>query len=118
MHLPLQIQFHGIDHSDAIEARVRQKAAKLDRLYGHIMGCRVVIDAPHRHQRKGNTYNVRIDLTVPGGEIVVNRDPADDGSHTDVYVALRDAFNAAGRALEDFARRQRGDIKSHSRAAL
>lgn len=113
MKLPVQITFRGFPPSEAIEAAVRERAGKLDRFYSGIMGCRVVVEAPHRHHRDGRIYHVRIDLTVPGGELVVKRDPARHGAHQDVYVAIRDAFDAARRQLEDYARRQRLRVKTH-----
>ena len=113
MQIPLQITFRGLPPSDAIEAKVRERAEKLDRFHARITSCRVVIDAAHRRHHKGNLYNVRIDLTVPGGELVVNREPHERDTHQDPYVALRDAFDAAGRRLEDHIRRQRGEVKSH-----
>ena len=113
MKQPLQINFRDIPHSDAVEARVREKAAKLDEFYEHIMSCSVMIEAPHGHHYKGSLYHVRIDLTVPNGELVINRAPKDHHAHEDVYVAIRDAFNAARRKLQDYARKQRGDVKSH-----
>jgi cold shock CspA family protein len=71
-----------------------------------------VIEA-RRRRRKGDLYHVRIDLTVPGAEIVVRRDPPEDHVHEDVVVAVRDAFKAARRRLQDFARESRGQIKAH-----
>ena len=113
MRQPLQINFRDIPQSDAIEATVREKADKLDKFYDQIMTCRVMIEAPHGHHHKGKLYHIRIDLTVPNGEIVINRDPGDHHAHEDVYVAIRDAFDAARRKLQDYARKQRGDVKSH-----
>ena len=113
MRQPLQINFRDIPQSDAIEAKVREKADKLDKFYDKIMTCSVMIEAPHGHHHKGYLYHVRIDLTVPNGEIVVNRDPKDNHAHEDVYVAIRDAFDAARRRLQDYARIQRGDVKKH-----
>ena len=113
MRQPLQINFRDIPKSDAVEARVREKAEKLDKFYDKIMTCSVMIEAPHGHHHKGNLYHVRIDLTVPNGEIVINRDPKDNHAHEDVYVAIRDAFDAARRRLQDYARKQRGDVKKH-----
>jgi ribosomal subunit interface protein len=113
MRQPLQINFRDIPQSDAVEARVREKAEKLDRFYDKIMTCSVMVEAPHGHHHKGNLYHVRIDLTVPNGEIVINRDPKDNHAHEDVYVAIRDAFDAARRKLQDYARKQRGDVKKH-----
>lgn len=108
MQLPLQITFHGIDRSAAIEAAIREKAAKLEQFHHRIMSCAVVVEVPGRHKQKGKEFVVRIDLKVPGGEIVVNHD-----HHEDVYVAVRDAFDAARRKLEDALRRQRGEVKTH-----
>ena len=114
MQLPLQISFHNMDASDAVDARIREKAAKLDRFADRIMSCRVVVEAPNRRGHKGKLYHVRIDMTVPGaGEIVVNREAPENHAHEDVYVAVRDAFNAAARQLEDHARKRRGEVKTH-----
>jgi ribosomal subunit interface protein len=104
----MQITIRDIDHSEALEAHIRDKAKKLDEFFNHIMSCRVVVEMPHKHHRQGKQFNVRIDIGVPGSEIVVNRDHAED-----VYVALRDAFDAAKRQLEEYARKIRGDIKTH-----
>lgn len=113
MELPLQIAFRNLEHSSVIEEMVREKAAKLEEFAERIMGCRVVIEVPHRHHERGNQYQVRIDITVPGGEIVVNREPPLHVEYRDLGVALRDAFDAARRQLEDYVRRQRGLIKAH-----
>ncbi len=108
MQIPLQITIRDVDHSEALEAHIREKAKKLDEFFNHIMSCRVVVEVPHKHHQQGKQYNVRIDIGVAGGEIAVNRDHSED-----VYVALRDAFDAAKRKLEDYARKLRGDVKTH-----
>ncbi len=108
MRLPLQLSVRNMSLSEAAEADIREKAARLDSFYDQVMGCRVIIEVPHRHHHKGVLYNVRIDMTVPGSELVIKREP-----HEDLYVAIRDAFDAARRQLEDFARRRRGDVKTH-----
>ena len=108
MQIPLQITIRGIEHSDALETHIREKADKLDEFFDRIMSCRVVVEVPHKHHHQGKQFTVRIDIGVPGSEIVVNRDHAED-----VYVALRDAFDAAKRQLEDYARKIRGDVKTH-----
>lgn len=113
MELAVQISFRGLPSTDAIEAKVRAHAARLERYYDHITGCRVMIESPHRRHHQGKLYHVRIDLTVPGKELVVSREPAEHHAHEDVYVAIRDAFDAARRRLEDHARRQRGAVKVH-----
>jgi ribosomal subunit interface protein len=117
MQIPLQVTFHGIDHSDAVETRIREKVAKLEQLYDRVTSCRVVIESHHKNtsnlHHKGEPFHIRIDLTVPGTELVVKRDPKDSHVHEDVYVALRDAFGAMERQLKEFAARQRGDVKAH-----
>ncbi|MGE5218112.1 MAG: HPF/RaiA family ribosome-associated protein [Chloroflexota bacterium] len=142
MKTALQITFRNMPPSNAIEENIREKAAKLDSLFDGIMSCRVIVEAPHRHHHKGKAYQVRIDMTVPGGEVVVNRapkrldaakapdpekleknlaeshEPSKHAAHEDVYVAIRDAFNAAGRKLQDYIRRRRGKTKLHETAPL
>lgn len=113
MKIPLQITFRDIDRSDAMEAAIREKADKLDRFYAHIMSCRVAVSREHQHRHQGNLYQVHIDITVPNHEIVVTRSPDQHHAHEDFYVALRDAFNAATRQLENHVRKQRGDVKHH-----
>ncbi len=113
MQLPLQITFRNMEASPAMEALIREKAAKLDRFHDHIMSCRVMVEARHRHHHKGVIYHVRLDITVPGKEIVISREPEQDHSHEDVYVAIRDAFDAARRRLEDTVRKARAKIKNH-----
>ncbi|NVM21077.1 MAG: ribosome-associated translation inhibitor RaiA [Desulfobacterales bacterium] len=111
MKIPLQITARHFDLTERLEDVIREKAKKLDRYYDQIMRCRILVEAPHRHHHKGVLYNVRIDITVAGGELVVKREP-----HEDLYVAIRDAFDAARRRLQDHARRQRGDVKHHEEA--
>ncbi len=113
MRIPLQITWRDLPVSAAVEAAIREKAAKLDEFCDDIMSCHVLIESPHRHRHKGRLYHLRIDLTVPGDEIVIRRDPREDATHEDVYVVIRDAFDAARRQLEDYVRRRRGDVKTH-----
>jgi len=138
----LKITFRDMPSSKAIEDNIHEKANKLDSLYDDIMSCRVIVEAPHRHHHKGKAYVVRIDMTVPGGELVVNREPkrllaaraahveelektlvenhgpSKHAAHEDAYVAIRDAFNAAARKLQDYARRRRGKTKIHASTPL
>lgn len=109
MQKPIQITFHDIAHSEALDARIREKADKLESFHPHITSCRVVVEERDRHRHQGKQFCIRLDVRVPEHEIVVNRDHDED-----VYVALRDAFDAARRQLEDIARMQRGDVKQRS----
>lgn len=104
---PLKIRYHGLDQSDAIDAKVQARAEKLDRFYDRITACNVVIEANDHRHHKGRIYRVGIDLIVPGGELVVSRSPDEKHEHEDVYVAIRDSFDAAGRLLQDHVRRKR-----------
>ncbi len=113
MQLPLEITFRDMPPSEAVETVIREKADKLDHLFGRIMSCHVTVEAPHKHHNKGKLYQVHIDITVPNGEVVVSRDKHKNHAHEDVYVAIRDAFDAARRQLEGFARKQRGEVKHH-----
>jgi cold shock CspA family protein len=115
MNLPLQISFHNMEPADWIERLVREHSASLERFCNHIISCRVVIDRPHVHHRNGNFYEVRIDLKVPGEEIVARREPPVHEEYKDIRVAIRDAFNRAARQLEDYVRRQRRDVKHRER---
>lgn len=109
MQIPLQITVRDVPRSDAVEEHIRQKVEKLDEFYNHIISCRVVVEAPHRHKHQGRQYTLRIDIGVPGHEIVVNRD-----HHEDIYVALRDGFDAAKRQLDEYVHRMRRETKTHA----
>jgi ribosomal subunit interface protein len=109
MQIPVEITLRDIPHSDAVEARIREKIEKLDRFHERVMSCRVTVESPQQRKHQGKLYSVHIDMKVPGGgELVVNR-----MQNEDIYVGIRDAFNAAARQLEDHVRRQRGDVKTH-----
>lgn len=108
MEIPLQITGRNFELSETIESEIRQKAEKLHKFYDRIIRCRVVVESPHRRCHQGKLYNIRIYLTLPGSELIVKRKP-----HEDLYVVIRDSFQAARRKLEDFSRLQRGDVKHH-----
>jgi cold shock CspA family protein/ribosome-associated translation inhibitor RaiA len=111
--IPVQVTFKGMEPSESVEANIRDKAGKLERFSDHLMSCRAVVEAPHRHGHKGKLYKIRIDLGVVGGEIAVTHQGPLDHAHEDIYVAIRDSFNAAVRQLEDYERKQRGKVKAH-----
>jgi ribosomal subunit interface protein len=105
MKHPLQITVRNMSLSDAAKAAIHEKAAKLDAVDERIIGCRVLVELPHKHHHQGALYNVRIDLTVPGAELVVKREP-----HEDLYVAIRDAFDAARRQLRERRKQTLNDV--------
>ncbi len=116
MQLPLQISFHNVRHDVQIESLIRVGAEWLENFDDRIVSCRVVVDQPHKHHKEGNLYQIRIDLKVPGREIVVKRESSRHGEANDLDVAIRDAFDEARRQLEDHTRRQRGEVKAHELA--
>ena len=107
MNLPLQVTFRNLPPSVRLTDHVRDRAAKLDTFFGRIMGCRVAIEAPHTHQHHGFHYRVRVDLTVPGAELVAGH--GDHPGYQDPYAAVNGAFKQAERLLKSHAERHRGD---------
>jgi cold shock CspA family protein/ribosome-associated translation inhibitor RaiA len=100
---------HGMAHSDALEADIRARVAKLEQFHSRITRCRVAVEESHRHHRQGREFTLKLDLRVPGREIVVTRDHDED-----IQVALREAFDMARRQLEEAAREMRGEVKQHA----
>lgn len=117
MQIPLQITFHGIDHSEAVETRVRDKVGKLEQFFDRITSCRVTIESNHKNSsnlhHKGDTFLVLVDLTVPGTELVVKRESEE---REDLYATLKAAFQAIERQLKEYAERTRGDVKARANA--
>jgi cold shock CspA family protein len=130
--IPTQINFRGLAHSETIEADIHERIAWLEQFYGGIVRCRVLVEIPHRHRHDGRHFQIRIDITVPGGApIVVSHEPSLHGPLKDVgeaehckdteieavhryaHVAIHEAFDVARRQLQDFAREQRGLVKTH-----
>jgi ribosomal subunit interface protein len=114
--LPLHISFHDVEQSKPIIDYVRSRAHKLDAGASRIVSCNVAIEAPHRRQRHGRHHRVRIDLAVPGDELMVGRAPADEEGNEDVYAAIDDAFDTAQRLLRDFVGRKRAHRRDATRA--
>lgn len=114
MEEPVQITYRGMNRSEAVDSHIREQIEKLERYYDHIIYCNVVVEAPPSHQHHGQLYDVRIDLGIPGEEIVVSRQGPKDKAHRDFYVAARDAFEAARKQLLEAAQRQRQQVKTHT----
>lgn len=105
MDVPFEIRFHNLDASEALETLARERAAKLDRLYERLTSCRVAIEAPHRQHRKGNVFEVHIELGVPGDTLAISHEPhrvREKYASPDAYDSLREAFDAAERQLLAF----------------
>jgi cold shock CspA family protein/ribosome-associated translation inhibitor RaiA len=131
MKSELQITFRNIRPSREVEQWIRAETAKLDTLYSQLTGCHVMVEVPHHHRSRGSRYHICLNLAVPQGEIVVKHEPSSGARarqlgereikkdadvnvpHKDLRMAINDAFKAAGRRLQDYARRQRGATKTH-----
>jgi ribosome-associated translation inhibitor RaiA/cold shock CspA family protein len=117
METPLEISFHNLDSSPALEAEIRKRVAKLERIYDRLIGCRVSVEAPHKQHRTGNVYEVHIEMRVPKGpEIVVTREPhraKERYANPDVRTSLRDAFKAAEVRLKSYKEQLQGEVKQH-----
>jgi cold shock CspA family protein len=117
VQVPLKITFQDIGHSDAIEARLREEAKKVEKLYDRITSMQVVVARPQHRHHKGDTFHIKLYLAIPGAaDIVITREPAATGAHEDIYVTIRDAFKAARRQLQDLTRKRQGQVKQHEAA--
>lgn len=131
MQLPIEVRFRNVDSLPAVEHLIREEVQKLERFCGGLLGCHVMVERPHQHHERGNPFHIRVELTLPGGEIVVKHQPSIyrasrqagqaettkqsevEPRHKDLRVALTDAFRVVGRRLQDYVRRRRGQIKTH-----
>jgi len=113
MTIPVQITFRGIKASPAIEEYVRRRAAKLETFSDRITRCRVTVEAPHHRHRHGEPHRVRVEVTVPGANLVVGDRPSPGPGRQDLYAVIDDAFDDAGRVLQDHLQRLRGETKTH-----
>jgi cold shock CspA family protein/ribosome-associated translation inhibitor RaiA len=135
MILPLQITFRNMESSEEVKGWIQEEADKLNEFHGKITGCRVVVELPSRRRKAGNLYHVRVDLTVPGGEMVVKRQPSLRAlpgrtdreatkslevkvPHKDLRQAINDAFASTRRRLQDYSRRRRREVKTHAAPPL
>ena len=130
MMLPVQITYRNMQPSPAVTERIRTEADKLDRFFSRITSCRVMVEAPHRHHKWGELFHIRIELGVPGTELVIAHEPGPHGAadsakwtkrlessprHKDIYATIHDTFKDARRRLADYVNKLRGDVKMHTR---
>jgi cold shock CspA family protein/ribosome-associated translation inhibitor RaiA len=117
METPLEIAFHNMTPSEAVEAEIRKRVDKLERIYDRLIGCRVSVEAPHKQHRTGNVYEVHIEMRVPRGpELVVSREPhhaKERYANPDIRTSLRDAFKVAETKLKAYKEQLRGEVKRH-----
>ena len=109
-----EIQFQGIEATPAVQEAVATHVAELEKRWGRITACRVVVKAPSQRHRKGGLYEIHIRLALPDGrEVNVQRTPPKDERHADLAFAINDAFKHARRQLQDQVRRTQGHVKHH-----
>ena len=116
MPVPLQITFHELPSSPAVETQIRERAESLERHCDRLTSCRVIVEGRHRAQRPAQQFHVRVELTLPGKVITVGKHPAEYQAHDDIFVAVRSAFDAVRRRLDHHAQRRHGEVKHHRRA--
>lgn len=102
-----QVVFRGIDHSSAVEEAVHKRVEKLERFSDQIHSLRVTLESPHNNHHKGRVYHVGVEAQIPNHEICVTHEQHDKHEHEDIYVAIRDAFNAVERRLKAIYGKQR-----------
>jgi ribosomal subunit interface protein len=118
MELPLEVLYNGVKPSETMASRIQEQVGKLERICDRIIRCRVTVDEPAKHQKKGSTFHVTIDITLKGSEIVINRQGDNDPAHEHVYTALNDAFEAARRKLDSYVERRRQKGKHRAEPVL
>jgi predicted phosphoribosyltransferase/cold shock CspA family protein/ribosome-associated translation inhibitor RaiA len=113
-NIPIQLTFRGMPRSLSLETNIRERSRALTKFFDRIVAVRVVVEAKHRHHEKGRLFHIRVEIEVPGDNVIVEHESHDRHEHEDPYVAVRDAFKAASRCLEDHARKLRADVKTHA----
>lgn len=108
-----QITFLDFPESDSVWLAVQKRVEKLERFFERIIRCEVVVSCPHRHRHSDRLYHVQIYVFLPGDDIIINRNSQQNETHRDIYIAIRDAFNAAERVLKDKLKKVRHEIKTH-----
>ena len=118
MKVPLKVSLRGVENSGALDEQIQREVARLERVCEYVSSCRVAVELPRQHQRTGNPFRVRVDVTVPPGhELCARHEPGEGNTHDSVQTIVKETFDAARRQLERLVRRQRGDVKSHPEEA-
>jgi cold shock CspA family protein/ribosome-associated translation inhibitor RaiA len=115
MQVPVEITFRDVPPTDAIRSLIEQQANRLDRFCDNLTSCRVAIEQPQRHQRSGNPYRIRVEVTSPPRkDLVVVQDPPDNEMHRGLRAIIHRAFRTIERQLKDMNQLRRGDVKTHA----
>lgn len=118
MTFPVQITFRHMLPSRMFEDRIRELASRLEKFSTRITSCHVVVEKPHQSRAQGGLFDVHVSVSVPGNVIIVRRSHSADPQHSNAWVALRDAFNATKRSLQDFEKVAQGKVKSRARVDM
>ena len=114
MKVPLEIHFRDLEPSPPIERKIRARAARLEKFCPGMIACRIAVERPQKHQRRGSPYRVRIEVSVPPSKrLIVRREPSQGDLHTPLQKVIGEAFEAMERRLRDTANLRRGDVKHH-----
>lgn len=113
MQVPLEVTYRDVEKTEALETLVREKVAKLEQVCDRLNSCRVAIEKIHDRPSSGSPYRVRIDMTVPGQELVAESNPGEGIQYIEIQPVIRDAFDAARRQLQEISERQRNRVKTH-----
>ncbi len=105
MTMPVEVHFHGVEKSEAVEQRVREKVAKLGKHFERMTSCRVGIEVPQRTALRPKVYQIKIEIGVPRRRpIVVSHERVGSNANEELGLAIRDAFEAALRKVGMVAR--------------
>jgi cold shock CspA family protein len=113
MKTPLQIAFHNLPHSRVIERAIQEAVDRLENSHDRITSCRVIVDKPHRHHKEGNLFQIRIDLKMPGAEMVIKRESDGSLAYSELSLVIQQAFEEMQAQIEEFVNRRRGFVKTH-----
>ncbi len=108
-----EISFRNVQPTPALRAQIEEEIGRLERFFDGITSCHIMVELPNPRHREGNLYHVRIEVRVPGAELIVSRDPPTRGKREELSVAVTEAFDAMVRRLEDYVRKLRGKVKTH-----
>lgn len=110
-----KVVFRGIDHSQAVADAVQKRLDKLERFSDEIQSLRVILESPHNHHHKGKVFHVGVEAVIPNHDIQVNHDQHDKHEHEDIYIAIRDAFNALERQIKSVYEKKRHQDRAVSK---
>lgn len=114
MNVPLELSFRNVENKESLTELIKDHVDKLEKVCNFMSSCRVAVEKTQEHQKSGNPYRIRINITIPPGhEFVIKREPSKGNLHDSLLFVIHDAFDAARRKLKEQSNKQRRDIKIH-----